>query len=174
MPARIPLPDDRRTPLGTPDAGAWCPRFGELQRAAYVAVSAIDALDPVTGELVRLANARAQDCHLCLGLRDARALREGATEELLECAGDPTSPALSDRQRRALELAERYLDAPPAPPSPEAAERIESVLGATQTVEVVLKLAIASSNKIQRALGLDLDEVRRQVYDPTGGGDGPG
>lgn len=172
MPARIPLPDDRRTPLGTPDAGAWCPRFGELQRAAYAAVTAVDALDPVTGELVRLANARAQDCHLCLGLRDARALREGATEELLERAGDPASPALSDRQRRALELAACYLGSPPAVPSPEAAERIAEVLTATQAVEVVLKLAVASSNKIQRALGLDLDEVRRQVYDPTAGAGG--
>ena len=43
-------------------------------------VPALDALDPVTSELVRLRGARQHDCRLCRSLRSRTTLRAGATE----------------------------------------------------------------------------------------------
>lgn len=70
---------------------------------------------------------------------------------------------LSDQQRAALRLADIFLD-DPSGMTPEIAEQIRSSLTVEQIVELVVRLMQWSSNKTIIGLGLDLDEIRSQVY----------
>jgi hypothetical protein len=62
MKPRIPLPTDAVGPWGLPDASGLAPAIsaarGQLRRAAY----RLKTVDPVTTELVRIRNARFQNC----------------------------------------------------------------------------------------------------------------
>jgi len=63
MTARIPLPTDGLNSLGLPDTSGWAPEItaarDRLRRAAY----RMKSVDPVTTELVRIRNARHQNCY---------------------------------------------------------------------------------------------------------------
>ena len=62
MTPRIPLPSDDRNALGLPDTSALAPELAaardRLRRAAF----RMRSVDPVTTELVRIRNARYQQC----------------------------------------------------------------------------------------------------------------
>ena len=62
MTPRIPLPTDGVNGLGLPDTSGWAPAItgarDRLRRAAY----RMKGVDPVTTELVRIRNARYQNC----------------------------------------------------------------------------------------------------------------
>ena len=64
MPPRIPLPSDKRSWLGIPDTSMLCPEFNEPAGRLYTEVEALDGIDPISRELVRLRNAKHQRCNL--------------------------------------------------------------------------------------------------------------
>jgi len=64
MPPRIPLPTEERIWLGIPDTSTLCPEFNEPAGRLYVQVEAMDGVDPVILELVRMRNAKYQHCNL--------------------------------------------------------------------------------------------------------------
>ncbi len=68
-------PEPPRT-VGPSDGMAVLGAFDQLSRA----VALLDALDPVTTELVRLRGARQHNCRLCQSTRSVRALDAGADE----------------------------------------------------------------------------------------------
>ncbi len=63
MTPRVPLPTDALNQLGLPDTSGWAPAItsarNRLRRAAY----RMKSVDPVTTELVRIRNARHQNCY---------------------------------------------------------------------------------------------------------------
>lgn len=64
MKPRLPLPTDTRTPLGAPDARGLAPEIGKARSRLAKAVYGSPALDPIVLELVRMRNARVQQCNL--------------------------------------------------------------------------------------------------------------
>ena len=64
MSPRIPLPTDNRTPLGAPDARGLAPEIGKARSQLTKAVYGSLPVDPVVVELVRMRNARVQQCNL--------------------------------------------------------------------------------------------------------------
>jgi hypothetical protein len=64
MPPRIPLPTDDRIYLGIPDTSMLCAELNEPSGRLYTATEALDGVDPVTCELVRIRNAKYQHCNL--------------------------------------------------------------------------------------------------------------
>ncbi len=64
MPPRIPLPTEDRIYLGIPDTSMLCTECNEPFGRLYVATEALDGVDKVTCELVRIRNAKYQHCNL--------------------------------------------------------------------------------------------------------------
>ncbi|MEO5841020.1 MAG: hypothetical protein ABIQ73_21765 [Acidimicrobiales bacterium] len=64
MSPRLPLPSNDRTPLGAADARGLAPAVGKARSRLAKAVYGSPAVDPVVLELVRMRNARVQQCNL--------------------------------------------------------------------------------------------------------------
>jgi alkylhydroperoxidase family enzyme len=98
-----------------------------------------------------------------MGVRSAVALKQGATDELLdEVDRYEESPELTDRQKAVLRLADAYLGAP-GEVTPERRAALLEELTPGEAVEAVLWLTSWSSDKTMVALGLDLEEPKHQV-----------
>ena len=135
--------------------------IGALLNDFVPAVARLQALDPLTTEVVRLRGATQHNCRLCKSRRDEQALDAGGSESLY---GDieryDTSAQLSDRHKAAL----RYADALIWHPS-----RIDSGVVAgvrdhfteEQTFELTLDVMRNACNKIMVAMGADAPGVSK-------------
>lgn len=130
------------------------------------AVARLDALDPLTAELVRLRGAGQHRCRLCKSLREGAALDAGGSETLY---GDieryESSALLTDRQKVAL----RYVDAliwSPAAISAEIAAGVREHFSDDAAVELTLDVMRNASNKIAVAFAADTPRVEQgtEVY----------
>ena len=63
MKPRIPLATDALNRWGLPDTSAMAPSIGEARRQLTRAAHRMGTVDPVTTELVRIRNARYQNCY---------------------------------------------------------------------------------------------------------------
>lgn len=152
--------------VAEPDTDLWA-TLEDFMRA----VALLDAVDPVTTEVVRLRGARAHNCRLCQSLRNAAAVRSGATEDLLAAvAGDVDE--LSPRHRLALRLVDTMLWSPGAWPD-DLAAALRTEFSASELVELVLDVARNSANKIAVAFGADDPHVTEGIeyYDVDPNGD---
>ena len=123
------------------------------------AVARLDALDPVTAELVRLRVARVHDCRLCRSRRHVAALADGAGESVFDQIDDYERSDLAEHQKVALRLVDSMLWRPARLPEGLAAE-VLGLLGPAATLEVVLDVGRNAANKIAVVLGADAAEVR--------------
>ena len=64
MSPRLPLPSNDRTPLGAHDARGLAPEIGKARSRLAKAVYGAHEVDPLALELVRIRNARVQQCNL--------------------------------------------------------------------------------------------------------------
>ena len=64
MSPRLPLPSNERTALGAPDARGLAPEIGKARSRLVKAVYGSQEIDPLVLELVRMRNARVQQCNL--------------------------------------------------------------------------------------------------------------
>ena len=64
MSPRIPLPTDNVTSLGVPDTRGIAPAIGKIRSALARSVYASGPVEAVALELVRMRNARLQQCNL--------------------------------------------------------------------------------------------------------------
>jgi hypothetical protein len=62
--SRIPLPTDQVTGLGIPDTSALAPDVSAALGRLFKETTRLPYLGNVTSELVRIRNARFQQCHL--------------------------------------------------------------------------------------------------------------
>ena len=64
MSPRLPLPTNDLTALGAPDARGLAPDVGKARSRLAKAVYGAHEVDPLVLELVRIRNARVQQCNL--------------------------------------------------------------------------------------------------------------
>ena len=104
--ARIPLPDAEGPEVTR--ALSLRPQFAEAVNAWEKAV-ARSGLDWRLHELVRMRVALINECTVCMSWRNQPAFDAGVTEELLASVADwRDHPGFTDRERVAIEYAERY------------------------------------------------------------------
>ena len=125
------------------DGDRWA-AIDELQQA----IARLDALDPVTTELVRLRGARQHQCRLCQSLRSRSALAAGADETTFAAVDDHATSELSDAHKAALALTDALIWTPTAIPVD-----VRDHFSPEQVVELVLDVFRNAGNKIAVALG---------------------
>jgi AhpD family alkylhydroperoxidase len=166
MTPRLPIPSGRTRSFGRPEdlaipdpselAPEVCAAHDRVQAESF-SLSAIG--DPVLIEMVRLRNARFQNCRFCQSTRSAAARALGADEQLYDSIDDYESSGLSERQKAALRLADAYLLSP-GEMAPSTRQGALEHFRPQEIVEIVLRLMEYSSDKIMVALKLDLNETK--------------
>ncbi|MGO8873422.1 MAG: carboxymuconolactone decarboxylase family protein [Acidimicrobiales bacterium] len=141
--------------------GIW-----EALDALIRAVPRLDALDPVTSELVRLRGARQHRCRLCSSLRSRPALLAGADERAFAAVDDYEHSDLAPGQQAALAFTDAMLWTPGRIDG-TLVGALESVLSPEQRVELVLDVTRNAVNKVAVALGADAPHVDEgiEIYD---------
>lgn len=129
-------------------------------------VPALDALDPVTSELVRLRGARAHQCRLCMSVRSRPALVAGADESTFDAVDHHADSTLSPLARAALALVDGMVWTP-GRLDPVVVTDLSREATPPQQVEVVLDVTRNALNKIAVALGADAAHVEDgiEIYD---------
>jgi alkylhydroperoxidase family enzyme len=151
-------------PPGTSPAPDEMPIWDAL--GAFIrAVPQLDALDPITSELVRLRGARQHQCRLCQSLRSRPALLAGADEETFAGADEYERSDLSPLQKAALAFTDAMIWTPGQLES--SAVRLVELASEEQRVELVLDVTRNALNKIAVALGADAAHVDEgiEIYD---------
>jgi hypothetical protein len=136
------------------------------------AVARLDALDPLTTEIVRLRGARAHNCRLCQSIRSVRAARAGADESLYDQIDHFETSALPPRHLVALRLVDAFLWQPLAYPVGLAGD-VAASFSEAEAVELVLDIVRNAANKIAVLFAADAPHVAEgiELYDVSPAGD---
>jgi alkylhydroperoxidase family enzyme len=131
-------------------------------------VPSLQALDPVTTELVRLLGARRHRCRICQSLRSRSALVAGADDALFAAVDQYATSDLEPAQRAALAFAEAMLGVPGRVDLDRARALLEHFPPAA-CVELVLDVTRNAANKVAVALAADAPRVETgyEIYDVT-------
>jgi alkylhydroperoxidase family enzyme len=121
-------------------------------------VARLDAVDPITTELVRLRGARQHDCRICRSRRAVEALEAGADDATFEAIDHYATSDLPAETKAALALVDAMIWTPDALPA-EVVDEVRDRLRPEQAVEVALDAVRNAANKIAVALGTDAPEV---------------
>lgn len=134
-------------------------------------VARLDALDPLTTELVRLRGARIHNCRMCKALRHAAAREAGGDEAVFDLIDDYESSDLTERQKAALRLADAVLMRPDDLPD-DLVDQVHEHFTPAEVVELVLDVQRNARNKVAVANGTDADGVGEglTIYDTPDGG----
>jgi alkylhydroperoxidase family enzyme len=135
-------------------------------------VARMDALDPLTTEIVRLRGARAHQCRLCQSIRSVRAANAGADETVYDAIDRYENSALEERHKVALRLVDAFVWQPVAYP-PELASQVARSFSYDETVEIVFDIVRNAANKIAVLFEADAPHVTDGVefYDVDAAGD---
>lgn len=146
--------------------------FAAAFQALLRSVPGLQALDPVTTELVRLLGARRHRCRLCQSLRSRSALLAGADEETFAAVDAWAESALPEARKAALGFAEAMIASPVAL-SAEHAVALRRHFEPAACVELVLDVARNATNKVAVALGADAPHVESgvEIYDVSPDGE---
>ncbi len=117
-------------------------------------VAALDALDPVTTELIRLRGARAHNCRICQSRREVAAIRGGADESTFDKIDFYETSDLDERSKVALRLVDAVLWQPASYPD-GLVEQVRAAFSPQETLEMVLDLVRNAANKVAVALQAD-------------------
>jgi alkylhydroperoxidase family enzyme len=133
--------------------------IGALLNDFVPAVARLQALDPVTTEVVRLRGAAQHNCRLCKSLREGNALDAGGSESLYaDIERFETSDRLSGRHKAAL----RYVDAliwKPSRIDSDVAAGVREHFTEEEVFELTLDVMRNASNKIAVSLAADAPRV---------------
>lgn len=134
-------------------------------------VTVLDAVDPLTTELVRLRVARLHQCRICQSLRHVDALASGGDEDLFDRIDDYERADFSERHRTALRLADAVVNRPGDLPA-ELPTQLALVFTPAESLELVLDVERHSRNKVAVTNGTDGDGVGSgvSVYATPDGG----
>jgi alkylhydroperoxidase family enzyme len=117
-------------------------------------VAALDALDPVTTELIRLRGARAHNCRICQSRREVAAINGGADETTFDKIDFYETSDLDERYKVALRLTDAVLWQPASYPA-GLVEQVRAAFSTQQALELVLDLVRNAANKVAVALQAD-------------------
>lgn len=148
-------------PVAVPGATAVADLWSSID-AFMREVARLDALDPVTTELVRLRGARQHDCRMCRSRRSVAAIEQGADEAVFDAVDRYADSDLPEPARAALALADATIWTPYAL-APALVEAARQHLSAEQRTEVVLDVTRNAANKIAVALGADAAAIEDGV-----------
>ena len=138
------------------------PSLWETLDTFFATVARMDALDPITTEIVRLRGAHAHNCRLCKSTRSVRAESAGASESLYDKIERFAESDLSERHKVALRLTDALLWQPSHYPADLAATVLQQFTPA-ETVEIVFDVTRNAANKIAVALAADAPHVTEGV-----------
>jgi alkylhydroperoxidase family enzyme len=143
----------------------------EALEAFFAAVARMDALDPITTEIVRLRGAHAHNCRLCKSTRSVRAEAAGASESLYDKIERFEASDLADRYKVALRLTDALLWEPSQYPE-GLVEEVHGQFTDAEIVEIVFDVTRNAANKIAVALAADDPHVTEGIeyYDIDPGG----
>ena len=135
-------------------------------------IALLDALDPVTTELVRLRGARQHTCRLCMSRRSLDAMNAGADASTFEAIDRYRSDVgLTPAQQAALGLTDAIIWTPAHLRAADL-QAVREHLTPAEAVEVVLDVMRNSANKIAVALGADAPQVEGiQLFETDSQGD---
>ena len=146
-------------PVGGPSTGlAGLGAFDRLSRS----IALLDALDPVTTELVRLRGARQHNCRLCRSTRSVGALEAGADEVLFASTERYEASDLPEPQKVALRLTDAMVTQPSSIDT-ALADQVHRWYTPVQVVELVMDVMRNSGQKIAVALAADEPHVTSGV-----------
>jgi alkylhydroperoxidase family enzyme len=147
-PGSAPAPDPGQTP------GAEPPDLWPALDKFLTDVASMDALDPVTTELIRLRGARAHNCRICQSRREIAAINGGADEGTFDKIDFYETSDLDERSKVALRLTDALLWQPAAYPDGLVAQ-VRATFSPEETLEMVLDLVRNAANKVAVALQAD-------------------
>jgi alkylhydroperoxidase family enzyme len=135
-------------------------------------VAQMDALDPLTTEIVRLRGARAHRCRLCQSIRSVRAANDGADETVYDAIDRYETSALAERHKVALRLVDAFVWQPFAYP-PGLAEQVTRAFSHHEAAEILFDIVRNAANKIAVLFRADAPHVTEGVefYDIDAAGD---
>jgi len=140
--------------------------LGHLINELIRVVPALQGIDPVTTELVRLLGARRHQCRVCLSVRSHSAMVAGADDAMFDSVEAYATSEFSSAQKVALAFAEAMI-ASPAALQGEPVTRLATCFEPAARVELVLDIVRNATNKVAVALGGDAPRVETgyEVYD---------
>ena len=153
---------------------AWHEMFGEERRPIptsaetdpwvaherfLIEVAKLQALDPVTSELVRLRGARAHNCRLCQSRRSVSAIDLAGGSDLFD-DWDPSD--ISDAQALALQVVDAFVWRP-LRWLPGLGPQVVDALGPAAATELILDIVRNAANKIAVAFNVDDPHVQTGV-----------
>ena len=155
--------------FGASDWQADAPSKGTLQTAVdelIRVVPALQSIDPVTTELVRLLGARHHACRVCQSVRSHSAMAAGADDATFDAVDGWAQSDLDPATKAALAFSEGML-ASPARFDAEGVAALRRHFTPEARVELVLDLLRNATNKVAVALGGDAPRVETgyEVYD---------
>lgn len=135
-------------------------------------IPALQSIDPVTTELVRLLGARRHACRVCQSVRSYSAMKAGAGDEMFDAVENYDAHDFSEAQKAALAFSDGFLSSP-AHFDPAAAKALREHFDPAACVELVLDLMRNATNKVAVALGGDAPRVETgyEVYDVKANGE---
>lgn len=135
-------------------------------------VPALEHLDPVTTELVRLRGARAHQCRLCQSLRSRPALLAGATDATFAAVDQYEVSDLAPGVKAALALTDAMVWLP-GRIEPSIVSDVRAHFDDAACVELVLDVARNATNKIAVAFAADAPHVADgyEIYEITPDGE---
>jgi alkylhydroperoxidase family enzyme len=117
-------------------------------------VAAMDRLDPVTTELVRLRGARAHNCRICQSRREVHAVNNGASEATFDQIDFYETSDLDERSKVALRLTDALIWQPAQYPA-GLVEQVRATFSPAEALEIVLDVVRNAANKVAVALQAD-------------------
>jgi len=128
-------------------------------------VPRLEALDPVTAEVVRLRGARQHQCRLCKSLRSRPALLAGGDESVFVGVDDYEHSDLTPSQKAALAFTDAMIWTPARITG--SVPRLLEWFSPAQSVELVFDVTRNALNKIAVALEADAAHVDEgiEIYD---------
>jgi alkylhydroperoxidase family enzyme len=128
-------------------------------------VPRLEAVDPVTAEVVRLRGARQHQCRLCKSLRSRPALLAGGDESVFSGVDDYEHSDLTPAQKAALAFTDAMIWTPARITG--SVPRLLEWFSPAQAVELVFDVTRNALNKIAVALEADAAHVDEgiEIYD---------
>jgi AhpD family alkylhydroperoxidase len=141
----------------------------ELSRLAAIPVKTAKSfqLDPVLHELIRLYNAKVQDCQYCQNARQAVAVQAGLDEDMVSALSHFETSALPDHIKAALRITSA-VSTNPGLLSDEIWDEAARYFTEDELVDIVLLSMHTTASKVTITLGLDPGkEASSRLFFPT-------
>jgi AhpD family alkylhydroperoxidase len=141
----------------------------ELSRLAGIPVATKSSfqLDPVLHELIRIYNAKVQDCQYCQNARQAVAVQAGLEEDMVQALSSFESSDLPEPIKAALRLTSA-ISTNPGLISDELWEDAARYYSEQELVDIVLLSMHTTASKVTITLGLDPGkENSSRLFFPT-------